>query len=80
MHQLHGMHLIMSHEPFERVLVWGVWGVAGLCTADVAPEDTNLADTSEAMCHVGAPLLRALLTHCISQHFSLFTMAHAKSP
>lgn len=61
-----------------------VCGWMSLCTtdwaSDVVVENTNLAGTSKAVCHVGAALLEALLTHCISQHFSLFTVAHAKPP
>lgn len=59
-------------------------GWVSLCTTDwlsiVAVENTNLAGTSKAVCHVGAALLGAPLTHCTSQHFSLFTVAHAKPP
>lgn len=59
-----------------------VW--VSLCTTDGASDvvvgNTDLAGTSKAVCHVGAASLEALLTHCISQHFSLFTMAHAKPP
>lgn len=46
----------------------------------VAVENTNLASTSKAVCHVGAALLGAQLAHWTSQHFSLFTVAHAKPP
>lgn len=44
--------------------------------SDVVLEKTNLAGTSKAVFGgAGAAFLNVLLTHCISKHFSLFTMA-----
>lgn len=53
--------------------------------SDVGLENTNLAGASKAAfsgagAGAGAALLNVLLTRCISRHFSLFTMAHAKPP
>lgn len=49
--------------------------------SDVVLENTNLDGTSKAAFGgAGAALLNVLLTQCISKHFSLFTMAHAKPP
>lgn len=79
--RLHGMHLFMLHTVFVCVFLRGC---ATLCMTDlvsvVAVENANLATTSKAVCHVGAALLGAPLAHCTSQHFSLFTVAHARPP
>lgn len=60
---------------FSCVGEWACYSVSV-----VTVENTNLASTSNAVCHVGAALLRAPLTLWTSQHFSLFTVAHAKPP
>lgn len=69
---------------FSRVHVFFSCAFECVCRADwvsvVAFEKTNLASTSNALCHVGAALLGAPLALCTSQHFSLFTAAHARPP
>ena len=78
---LHVLHLFILHTVCACVLLCG-W--VSLRTTDwvsvVMVENTNLASTSKAVCHFGATLLGAQLTLWTSQHFSLFTVAHAKPP
>lgn len=75
-----GSYYIQCVFAYVCFLVW----VTSSCTADlvcvIAVENTNLANTSKAVCHFGTALLGAPLTHWTSQHFSLFTVAHAKPP
>lgn len=77
---LHCRFIMQCVFAYVCFLVW----VTRSCTADlvcvIAVENTNLANTSKAVCHFGTALLGAPLTHWTSQHFSLFTVAHAKPP
>lgn len=79
------VHLFILHTVLVGACVCVfLCGWVSLCTSDsvsvVTVENTNLASTSNAVCHVGAALLGAPLTLWTSQHFSLFTVAHAKPP
>ena len=83
-HQLHKNDYICASVHVTYCVPMRVFLCGCVCTPEwlsvVAVENTNLANTSKAVRHVGAALLEAPLTHSTSQHFGLFTVAHAKPP